>query len=610
LSNTAPRGPSSQSWLPLIAVAIGVTVTAVAYGSWWLGDTLAGVNQTLPGNPVEAFIRLGKGQLVWPMTATVIAAAATVLVVATALTVLLRVGGGRGSDQPARAMARPGTLTEITGRSAKAKAERLRPGMVVTKPSDYGIRVGVSVQGGHPLYLSWEDVGTVLAGTRMGKTAAVAIPAVCDAPGPVVATSNKADLHHHTRGVRDTHGRVWLSDLQGIAGSTGQQWWWNPLRGVTTIAPARLLAGYFVDASTTAGSVGNDYFDGGSQELLALHLLAAASAGGDLLHTLEWLSDDNTPVPAQILDAHHHPVPAMAMRRARGINPRQRDGLFDMARRYLSVLGEPSYALSVTPPRRCPLDADGELGAKVVVHDLPEFDPTAFVASNDTVFALSKEGRASSSALTTALVGRIFDAAEDLARRSPAGRLPTPLVAVLDEAANICKLTELPDQYSHFGSQGITVLTVLQSPAQARKVWSENQFEALRSASNIEYYGGGISDTGYLESVSRRIGDHDVQRWSTSVGRGGDRTRSQSWSREPIMALDQLAALPKDRALVMTSGNPPVLVRKTFWQDGPHAAGIRASLARYDTTPTRKTPPRATTATATAPRGTSSTEPA
>jgi hypothetical protein len=141
---------------------------------------------------------------------------------------------------------------------------------------------------------------------------------------------------------------------QGIAGSAGQQWWWNPLRGVTTIAPARLLAGYFVDASTTAGSVGNDYFGGGSQELLALHLLAAASAGGDLLHTLEWLSDDNTPVPAQILDAHHHPVPAMAMRRARGINPRQRDGLFDMARRYLSVLGEPSYALSVTPPLRCP----------------------------------------------------------------------------------------------------------------------------------------------------------------------------------------------------------------------------------------------------------------
>lgn len=41
--------------------------------------------------------------------------------------------------------------------------------------------------------------------------------------------------------------------------------------------------------------------------------------------------------------------------------------------------------------------------------------------------------------------------------------------------------------------------------------------------------------------------------------------------------------MPEDRAPVMTSGNPPVLVRKTFWQDGPHADTTRASL-RHETT--------------------------
>lgn len=48
------------------------------------------------------------------------------------------------------------------------------------------------------------------------------------------------------------------------------------------------------------------------------------------------------------------------------------------------------------------------------------------------------------------------------------------------------------------------------------------------------------------------------------------------------MAVDDLAALPKDRALILTSGNPPVLVRKTFWQDSPHADAIRASVAHFD----------------------------
>ncbi|WP_373863378.1 TraM recognition domain-containing protein [Rhodococcus marinonascens] len=40
------------------------------------------------------------------------------------------------------------------------------------------------------------------------------------------------------------------------------------------------------------------------------------------------------------------------------------------------------------------------------------------------------------------------------------GRLPIPAVMVLDEAANICKLQQLPDWYSHFGSRGIVLITI------------------------------------------------------------------------------------------------------------------------------------------------------
>ena len=587
--NQARRGGAPEGAL-LLGVVVGVLVIAAfAYGCWMVGDAVAGVAQSVPLNPITAFLSLGRGGLVWPTAATVTAGLLVVALAALAVGVLvLRPQRGTG-DHVARAMARPTDLTEVTGRDARVKATRLLPKANTGDPTPVGLLVGRTVTGGVPLYLSWEDVGTVLAGPRMGKTHAVAIPAICSAPGAVIATSNKADLHHHTRLVREQvartadpqHGRVWVSDLQGIAGEPGQDWWWNPLAGVTTLAPARVLAGYFVDAAATPGQVGSAYFDDGARELLALHLLAAACVSGDLLHVLGWLSDDVTPVPSRILDSFGHDVPAMAMRRMRGLNPRQRDGLFDMARQYLSNLSEPAYARSVTPRRRQPLNADLELGAEVGVHDLLELDPVAFAASHDTLYALSKEGRDSASALTTALVGRIFDAAQARARRSPAGRLALPLVAVLDEAANICKLTDLPDQYSHFGSQGIVVLTVLQSPAQARKVWSEDQFAALLSASNVHYYGGGITDDRYLESLSHQVGDHDVSRWSTSHGRG-DRSRSQSWSREAIMPVQALAAMPKDRALVMTSGNPPVLVRKTFWQDGPHAAGVRSSLRHYD----------------------------
>lgn len=568
--------------LPLLVLGAVIAALAVAYGSWRLGDALAGVDQAVPPNPVEAFIDLARHRLVWPMTATIIAAVIGLVVVALVVVVAARRGRRSRIDAAAARMAAPrrGDL-----RAARKEAQRLRPGTPLSRPDDYGIEVGRTVIGDHPVRMSWEDVGVVIAGPRMGKTKSVGIRAVCAAPGAVAATSNKGDLHDHTRGVREALGTVWNSDLQGVTDTPGAQWWWNPLAGITSPAPARRLAGHFVSASTDESARVDAYFDGGARELLALHLLAAAVGGGDMLHTLAWLSDDDSPVPVKILTDAGQPAAADAIRRAQKLNPRQKDGLFDMARRYLTVLTEPAYAQSVTPPRRRVFDGDdGALATAGLTHTLPEFDPVAFVSSTDTLYAHSKEGPDSAAALTTALMGCVLDAAQAAARHSPGRRLPTPLVAVLDEAANICKLAELPQQYSHFGSQGIVVLTFLQSPAQAVGVWGQTQFDALRSAANMHLFGGNVDDDDYKESISRQIGDYDVSRWSASSGRGpGGGGRSQSWSSEAILPLSDLGGeVTKDRGIVMTSGRPPVVVRKVFWQDSPYAEEIRASLAVYD----------------------------
>jgi len=45
----------------------------------------------------------------------------------------------------------------------------------------------------------------------------------------------------------------------------------------------------------------------------------------------------------------------------------------------------------------------------------------------------------------TALTVAICEAAEERAKVSPGGRLPIPLVVVLDEAANVCRWRELPN---------------------------------------------------------------------------------------------------------------------------------------------------------------------
>ncbi|MGW4356871.1 TraM recognition domain-containing protein [Nocardia sp. NPDC004582] len=581
---TRPQAPARHTtgWEILLFLIVAAFIMGlVAFGAWWLAAQISG--PAIPFNPFLAFGH-AKYRALWSPLATVFAVIADAALIGAALWIGMRLTSGSELDKrAAHSMAAPSDLSEIAGRSAVEKARRLRPDADLTDPAAIGLHLGTTVRGGVRIVQSWEDVLTAVSGTRTGKTAGVAVGSVIDAPGPVIATSNKRDLRDLTRGVREERGcRVWESDLQGITGEPHQEWWWNPFGNVSTLASARRLAERFVSAERAEDSRTDSYFDGGAKDLIALYFLAAAVGGGDILHSFAWLSDEDNDLPARLLDKSGNPVAADKVRTAIRLNPRQRDGVYDVARRNLNVLTEPRYLQTVLPPQRHLFpDDETRLGSWSPTHKLPEFDPAAFVRSTDALYALSMEGADSATALVTALTGRLIDEALVLARRSPGGRLVTPFVLVLDEAANVCKLSELPEWYSHLGSQGIICQTYLQSLAQAAKVWTPKQLDMLLGASNVHYYGGGGKDTNYLSDVAQAIGNRDVQRWSTSVSNGG-RSHSQSWSAELAVPVSMLAELDKDRAVIMSTGNQPVLVRKAWWTERPDAAAIKRSRAKYD----------------------------
>jgi len=331
-----------------------------------------------------------------------------------------------------------------------------------------------------------------------------------------------------------------------------------------------------------------------------------------VLHVLEWLYDDTDLTPARLLAAHGNPMAAARVMATTNLRPAQKDGLYDGARRFLEVLDEPAYAGWVTPPQRrvfTQLGDELEVTEADATHDVPEFAPTTFAAGTDTLYALSMEGPESASALTTALIGQVFDAASRLAATLPGRRLRTPLTVVLDEAANVCKLAELPNLYSHFGSRGIVVMTILQSAVQGYEVWGENGFRKLWSAANLKMYGGGVSDEPWLRELSNLIGPHDVSRWSQSTGRGGA-SRSQSWSSEPILDVAELMGLPRGRAVLLSSGNKAAMLRLVPWMEGPHAVAVQASLSRWESADRRAERLRAVNEFSDAPDRDSATTPA
>ncbi len=100
------------------------------------------------------------------------------------------------------------------------------------------------MRGGQQLYGSWEDMHLDIWGPRTGKTTSRAIPAILDAPGAVLVTSNKRDVVDATRDVRAVAGPVWVFDPQGITLEEAS-WWWNPLSYVTDEVRAARLAEHF-----------------------------------------------------------------------------------------------------------------------------------------------------------------------------------------------------------------------------------------------------------------------------------------------------------------------------------------------------------------------------
>jgi type IV secretory pathway TraG/TraD family ATPase VirD4 len=426
---------------------------------------------------------------------------------------------------------------------------------------------------GDPLFGSWEDMHVDIWGTRTGKTTSRAVPAILEAPGAVLVTSNKRDVVDATRDVRAGAGPVWVFDPQQVTGEE-PTWWWDPLSYVVDEVRAARLAEHFAAGSRDPGARTDAYFDPAGQDLLAGLLLAAALDRRPVTDVYTWLTRPGDERAVDVLRAHGFALTADQVAGVVSAPEKQRGGVFGTAQQMASCLTNRQVARWVTRP--------GGGGPGVRAH----LDPAEFVAGGGTLYSLSKEGRGTAGPLVTALTVAVVEAAEELAAASPGGRLPTPLLGVLDEAANVCRWRELPNLYSHYGSRGIILMTILQSWSQGVDVWGESGMRKLWSAANVKTYGGGVAETGFLEDLSKLIGSYDRATSSVSTGRG-QRTVSHQLHRERILDVDDLAAMPRGRAVVLASGSRPTLIRTQPWMTGPHADQVRASITAHDPQSTR-----------------------
>lgn len=472
--------------------------------------------------------------------------------------------GVKRGDEMAKHAGKGRDLKPLMTKAVQAKAKRF--GTQCVYP---GLPIGVSICGGTILWSSYEDVTTQIGGPRQGKTTRWVVPRILAAPGCVVATSNKADIVEHVAAARaaSTGEGVWVFDPQNLCGA-GRRMWWDPLSGITDLPSAYSLASLMISAAhqnARSGGVftgGDPYFRQAGIEVLGLYLYAAKLAGEPIEQAGWWLNRETDPVPAELLAQAGQAHAASKLASYNEMTERTRNGMYGEARMGLSWLASPEIVAWTKPG----------LGAVA-------FSPQHFVTTRQTLLCLSQESDGSGSAgpLVAALTVAVTQAAMAYASSLPGGRFATPMLIELDEAANVCPWRELPRLYSHFGSRGICIDTLLQSWSQGEAVWGRDGMWQLWSNANVAMYIGNVKEAEFLEALSKLIGTYEANSRQVSVGEG---RRSVSVGEDahvrPIASVSDLAALPQGRGWVVSASTPAVMVETLDW------AGWQKYLKKFD----------------------------
>ncbi|MFD3484975.1 type IV secretory system conjugative DNA transfer family protein [Streptomyces sp. NPDC058665] len=459
-------------------------------------------------------------------------------------------------------------VRELTPKHATRTATRLRASLKDIRPKeiparDRGVLLGDHRPSGVELRGSDEDTYIAIMAPRAGKSTSLAIPVAEEAPAALLLTSNKADVYAATLGSRSKVGQAWILDTQGVA-QAERDMWWDMVAQADTLENAERLASHFVTQITNEQA--DPFWSQAAGNLLVGLFRAAWWERGTVRDVMKWLADPKEKAPLRIL-YQREPVLAEQVESSINIAEETQSGIYQNARTAMSALRDEKVLAWVTPDKHRPC-----------------FDPEHFATSKDTLYLLSKKG-GPASAVVAALADAVFTAGAEAGERA-GGRLPEPMRAVLDEAANICKIADLPDLYSHLGSRGITPFVILQSYRQGVKAWGEVGMDAMWSAATKKLIGVGIDDAKFAQDISTLTGAHHVERGSFSKSKDGE---SRSWSEQREQVLDpaEIRSMRKGTALLLATGMPVAQIGLRPWYAeevlahiGPQMAAEEAALTK------------------------------
>lgn len=429
------------------------------------------------------------------------------------------------------AVARRAERRDRVGAAAVRAREVRRRQLTPSQPGD----LVVGTAGGQEVAIRDRRSLLVLGPVRSGKTSGVAIPAVLEWPGPVVATCTGDALVTRTIGWRSQLGDVHVFDPARTTRHHPSGW--SPLASCQEWEGAQrtawnLVMGGKASIGTSSG-VGEMWFNS-TPRSLAPYLLAAARTSRTMADVARWVDAEDRdeamaiirPVDPDAAVAH-----AGTFRREAAV----RSSLFHVMSRVVGVYRDPTVAASARHHEVEPSELlDGDPHTLYVVaphHDQARLRP---------VFAT--------------LVRQVLTAVHEQVERTREP-LAAPLLLLLDDAADVAPVEDLATQAAGAAAAGLQIVTVYRDLTQLQVRHGTDAPAVLANHRAKLLLPGSAAADGDLDAPADEGADDDDLVAGTAAGGGAGRGLRAELARD----------LPANQALLLVDDQEPLRTRLRPW---------------------------------------------
>jgi type IV secretion system protein VirD4 len=557
-------------WVGLAALVVGLAglwatgALATLLGGGWDPLPLA----ELPATAVRLLSHLGDPAAAWPAGRRRAMPGALVFWLCA---LLVAAAMGLAGVAAIRAAARLGVEWPGGGSARRAPSSRWARGadlraLKVRRPQPGRLTLG---RHGRSLLAAGERQSViVVAPTQSHKTTGLAIPALLEWEGPVLATSVKTDLLLDTLAHRGSKGKVMIFDPARTTGLPRARV--TPLWGAGTWRGAMRVAHWLAGAARTGSAAGlqdADFWFAAAEKLLAPLLFAAATEAGSMGSVVRWLDEGaerSEPEVLEILRAAGVEEAERAYLATQNREERQRSSVYTTAEMIVVAFADPEVAAETA-------------GA--------DYSPTALLDGGANTLYLcaplheQERLRPLFSMIVQELLAVVYESAA-----GTGAPLDPPLLLLLDEAANIAPIPNLDEIAATAAGQGIQLLSVFQDLAQIGARYGRRSATIVNNH-RAKLIGSGISDPETLTWASRVIGAGAFDQRSETAGERGRRSTTQGETYRDLAPAGVLREGFLNNAVLVYGNLPPAKIRLRPWFQEAELRRLRDASAEESGSP-------------------------